>query len=247
MQVRFKAPPQGVLLARNRPAEGVRGFEFGFSGRHHSDFRGSSPAGFISDGYARGIVGILGTGIECRPGVRYEYIVRFEPGKFCAVTVIDRSSGEIVYGGSVPCPAVGALAEKAGNRLLCVGGRRSHSRLCEYLVPEGTEIFGITVWDRALTIPELRRELGLPEGSAVKEHPAAVRFVDPVSGDDANAGISPEKPFRSIGRAVAAAAPGDTVKLAPGIYFEQVNILRGGTPEVPLTIQGDPAAPARSS
>lgn len=52
VQVRFKAPPQGVLLARNRPAEGVRGFEFGFSGRHHSDFRGSSPAGFISDGYA---------------------------------------------------------------------------------------------------------------------------------------------------------------------------------------------------
>ena len=245
VQVRFKAPPQGVLLARNRPAEGARGFEFGFSARHHSDFMGNAPAGFISDGYARGIVGILGTGIECRPGVRYEYIVRFEPGKFCAVTVIDRSSGEIVYGGSVPCPAVGALAEKAGNRLLCVGGRRSHSRLCEYLVPEGTEIFGITVWDRALTIPELRRELGLPEGSAVKEHSAAVRFVDPVSGDDANAGISPEKPFRSIGRAVAAAAPGDTVKLAPGIYFEQVNILKGGTPEAPLTIQGDPAAPGK--
>ena len=111
VQVRFKAPPQGVLLARNRPAEGARGFEFGFSARHHSDFMGNAPAGFISDGYARGIVGILGTGIECRPGVRYEYIVRFEPGKFCAVTVIDRSSGEIVYGGSVPCPAVGALAE----------------------------------------------------------------------------------------------------------------------------------------
>lgn len=241
--VRFKQSPQGVLFARNRPGEGLRGFEFGFSGKHHSDFTGSSPAGFFSDGYARNIVGLLGKGIECRPGIRYEYIVRFDPGNSFSINVINRDNGTIVYGDSVACPEIGALAGNAGDRLLCIGGRRSNSRRCEYLVPEGTEILGITVWDRVLTLSELQRELKLPEAPAPGESSAGIWFVNPANGSDDAAGTSLKEPFRSIGKAVAVAAPGDTVKLAPGIYFEQVNILKGGSPEAPLTIQGDPNSP----
>ena len=40
---------------------------------------------------------------------------------------------------------------------------------------------------------------------------------------------SPEHPFRTIGEAAAAAAPGDVIVVAPGVYREKVDPPRGGT------------------
>ncbi len=58
-------------------------------------------------------------------------------------------------------------------------------------------------------------------------HPAA---------SDAGPGTA-EAPFKSVAKATAAAGPGDTVTVRPGIYRESVNLRRGGEEDRPLTIR----------
>lgn len=61
--------------------------------------------------------------------------------------------------------------------------------------------------------------------------------VDPASGDDANDAAS--APVKTIARALALAAPGDTVHLAPGRYREQaVFINKKGEPGRPIVLDG---------
>jgi parallel beta-helix repeat protein len=53
--------------------------------------------------------------------------------------------------------------------------------------------------------------------------------VDQASAEASDAGPgTPERPFRSIGPAAAAAQPGDTVLVLPGIYRERIAPARGG-------------------
>ena len=62
-------------------------------------------------------------------------------------------------------------------------------------------------------------------------------FVDPRQGNDAGAG-SESSPWRTINHALSQMAPGDTLRLAPGRYHEQVTIsLRGGA-YAPISIIG---------
>lgn len=61
-------------------------------------------------------------------------------------------------------------------------------------------------------------------------------------GDEAGTG-TPEKPFRTIGRALRQAGPGDTVLIHAGTYREgPLNINRGGLPGEPLTLESAPGA-----
>jgi hypothetical protein len=53
---------------------------------------------------------------------------------------------------------------------------------------------------------------------------------------DGNPGTA-DKPFKTIGAAVAQLAPGDTVTVRAGTYHEQVTVKRGGTADKPVTLR----------
>lgn len=57
---------------------------------------------------------------------------------------------------------------------------------------------------------------------------------------DANPGTA-DKPFQSISAAAAIAGPGDTVRVAPGIYRERVAPAKGGKKGRPVIYQAEPA------
>ena len=61
-------------------------------------------------------------------------------------------------------------------------------------------------------------------------------YVSP-AGNDSNPG-TPDKPFATIGRAAGAAKPGDTVKILPGLYREEIELDKKGTAAAPITFQG---------
>ena len=61
-------------------------------------------------------------------------------------------------------------------------------------------------------------------------------FVSP-SGDDSAAG-SAKAPFKTITHAFEALGPGDTLKIAPGVYRESPTLTVKGTREAPVTIVG---------
>ena len=61
-------------------------------------------------------------------------------------------------------------------------------------------------------------------------------YVSP-SGNDKNPG-SAAAPFATIARAAAAAKPGDTVKIGPGLYREQITFKKGGKKGAPVTFAG---------
>ena len=65
---------------------------------------------------------------------------------------------------------------------------------------------------------------------------AAEFFVTP-SGSDKNPGTA-QAPFATIGKAASAAKPGDTVRIGPGLYREQVTFTRSGKKGAPVTFAG---------
>ena len=65
---------------------------------------------------------------------------------------------------------------------------------------------------------------------------AAEFYVSP-SGNDAGPGSS-AAPFATIGKAAAAARPGDTVRIGPGLYREQLTFTRSGKENAPVTFAG---------
>ena len=71
---------------------------------------------------------------------------------------------------------------------------------------------------------------------------ASVYYVNNSSGDDANDGLSTEKPFRTIHKAMSKLSPGDTLVLAPGkTYYESMVFQCSGTPAAPVTIEANGA------
>lgn len=65
------------------------------------------------------------------------------------------------------------------------------------------------------------------------------RFVDAAKGDDGSDG-SRQKPWRTINHAMLRLAPGETLYLRGGTYFENVYCAIAGTPEQPITIRSYP-------
>ena len=61
-------------------------------------------------------------------------------------------------------------------------------------------------------------------------------FVSP-RGNDKNPGTA-QAPFATIAHAAAKAQPGDTVKLAPGIYREEITLKKSGKKGAPITFAG---------
>ncbi len=73
---------------------------------------------------------------------------------------------------------------------------------------------------------------------------SADRFVNGATGNDSNPGTK-EAPYKTVTAAVQMLGPGDTVRIAPGIYRESVKVNGTGTAENPVIIESeDPANPA---
>ena len=68
-----------------------------------------------------------------------------------------------------------------------------------------------------------------------EEDPAPVTYYVSPEGDDAADGLSPEKPLRSISRVAALVHPGDTVRVAGGVYQECLYLRATGLPGRPIT------------
>jgi len=66
----------------------------------------------------------------------------------------------------------------------------------------------------------------------------ATDYYVSTGGNDSSPGTSWDVPWRSIQRAVDAAAPGDTVNVAGGYYNETVIMDGSGTPDAPITLLG---------
>jgi hypothetical protein len=66
-------------------------------------------------------------------------------------------------------------------------------------------------------------------------------YVAPL-GNDAASGTSPDTPLQTIQRAVDLAQPGDTIRLAPGRYFQDVVSRRDGALNAPITVTGPTTA-----
>ncbi|MBN1675808.1 MAG: right-handed parallel beta-helix repeat-containing protein [Kiritimatiellae bacterium] len=73
--------------------------------------------------------------------------------------------------------------------------------------------------------------------------PARTLYVAP-HGADTNDGLSPETPFRTIGKAAKVTEPGDLVRVAGGTYFEHVHLKRPGTAEKPIVFRAAPGETA---
>ena len=66
-----------------------------------------------------------------------------------------------------------------------------------------------------------------------------VLWVDNITGDDSNSGLSSEEPFASIQRALDNAYPGVFIRIVPGVYRESLTVIEDGTPDAPITLLSD--------
>lgn len=236
--VRYPAQPVGAIISRHRTEDGRRGFEMGFGSQNPYELDGHKPAGQVSAGKRDSIRPVFGKNApEFKPGQWYECILRFSPGEMLTLAIRDRQNGNVLYLGQTECSGVEAIIPEAGDGLLGIGGRRNNSKNCSMFAPAGTRIGGISVWKEALS----DEELGLTgNGSSAAHNPPPVtRYVNGSTGDDRNDGLSKEKPLRTIQRAADLVNPGDTVRIAPGVYFETVDLARGGTAAQPVTFLAD--------
>lgn len=81
------------------------------------------------------------------------------------------------------------------------------------------------------------RPLPVPSRRPMSDGPAY--FVDADNGDDQQDG-SKSRPWRTVQFAVAQLAPGDTLYLRGGTYYERVDVPVSGEPDRPITIRSYP-------
>jgi hypothetical protein len=60
-------------------------------------------------------------------------------------------------------------------------------------------------------------------------------YVNAATGNDSNSGTSAGSPFRTIGRANALVAAGDTVHIYPGRYYKKIDVAASGTSGRPIS------------
>ncbi len=79
----------------------------------------------------------------------------------------------------------------------------------------------------------------LPQASTRALGTGPARYVDPGAGDDAAAGTL-AAPWKTVQHGVEHLAPGDTLYLHGGTYFETVKLTASGTARAPITIRAVP-------
>ena len=79
----------------------------------------------------------------------------------------------------------------------------------------------------------------LPHAIAGQPTSGPAYYVDPARGDDVQEG-SRDRPWQSLQHGVRRLAPGDTLYLREGVYYESVYLTRSGTAEAPIVIAAYP-------
>lgn len=78
-----------------------------------------------------------------------------------------------------------------------------------------------------------------PAVSQATSADAATLYVDAVSGDDDDDGLTPASAFRTLQHAADVATPGTVIRVLPGIYRESVRPSADGTAAAPITFVAD--------
>jgi Right handed beta helix region/Protein of unknown function (DUF1565) len=107
----------------------------------------------------------------------------------------------------------------------------------------GAGVAGASLADRSAPLPVASEKTSLPRALHAKYRPCSRkpsrrRYVA-VSGSDGSAGTL-RRPWRTIGRALRSAAPGDAVYVRSGTYSEWVLAERSGTTARPITLLAYP-------
>ena len=93
---------------------------------------------------------------------------------------------------------------------------------------------------QAAAAPASHPPLQAPRPPASRPLPTeALHFVDATAGDDAQAGTE-RSPWKTLPHALTQVAPGDTLVLRAGTFFESVYCAVAGTAEQPITIRAYP-------
>jgi hypothetical protein len=87
--------------------------------------------------------------------------------------------------------------------------------------------------------PALRPMRPLPVARKTELAAGPKKFVDAARGDDASAGTE-AAPWKTLKHALRRLAPGDTLYLRAGIYYEKPILTKSGTEAAPITIAGYP-------
>ncbi|MGB1287763.1 MAG: hypothetical protein ACPG7F_14585, partial [Aggregatilineales bacterium] len=74
--------------------------------------------------------------------------------------------------------------------------------------------------------------------TGIQAQPAGIAYYVSPDGDNDLTGQTLSDAFRTIQHAIQLAQPGDTIHLLPGHYYQDVNTIRDGLPEQPITIVG---------
>jgi Right handed beta helix region/Protein of unknown function (DUF1565) len=99
-------------------------------------------------------------------------------------------------------------------------------------------VLQIRTLQRAAAPPPAAAPAPAPSAPATTPAPAPLRvvYVDP-AGADTNDG-SAGAPLRTIQAGLETATPGTEIRLAPGVYREELATVRDGAPGAPITIKG---------
>jgi hypothetical protein len=100
------------------------------------------------------------------------------------------------------------------------------------------QFIGDTVWFDGLEL--VRKDSPKSAAAPEKQNFRDKIFVSAKAPDGGDG--SAEKPFKSIQTALNEAGPGTTVKVAAGVYVENLRFVRGGAAGAPLTLEGEPGA-----
>lgn len=249
VKMRMAPTPGGVVFSRNRPEDGMRGLRLGLASNKESNYDGFRGSLLASAGDRKTLTWLFDRKLpEVQPGKVYEWIVRFKPEELLQLDIIDSATGQHIASATGNCPKIPMLAEKAGERYLYCGGERKNSREMTTTLPAGSAIMAVKVWDFALSNDDLSRLCGVKLAAApqpvMETPPLPVRelYLNAAAGSDAADGLSAATAFKSLGKAVSMLKAGDTLHIAPGVYFGPVEIKATGTPEHPICIVGHPEA-----
>jgi len=166
------------------------------------------------------------------------YRDRLDKGGKIELTANFRTVGVYAYpAGELTEPCEAQLSYRvAGEDNFCPGRpltRTSPGRFAGsifHLSPDTPVEVRVTIGEEVLMEAIRARSDTFPAGSG------KTYYVAP-SGNDGYAGPT-ERPWRTVRYAVEQAAPGDTIILKPGRYFESVEITRSGSPKAYIALRG---------
>lgn len=236
--VEYASAPTGVILSRHRAEKKYHGIELGFADKNPYAYNGNRLGFHISDaGGEDGLGMIFQDAPAFEAKTPYTFVLRFTPGSSITVFAIDCKKNSVVYSKGIVLDHVKSISEGAGNGIMIFGARRQNSKSLKFNAPAGTEFKRISIYDRAMSDAELTSLLGVKLTSTLQETskkrlpaPRTIH-VNAETGDDSRSKTSQKYPLKTIQAAADMARPGDTVLIAPGVYFETPKITKPGTPD----------------